>query len=48
MMETGAHDVMVVEGEKETLIPFVPGTYVRNVDLDAGLIVVDWQAEYLE
>jgi len=48
MMETGANDVMVVAGEKEVLVPFVPGTYVKRVDLDGGTVEVDWQPDYLE
>ncbi len=46
LFETGANDVMrVVAGEKERLIPFV-GHYVRDVDLKAGEIRVDWGADY--
>lgn len=47
MIETGAHDVMVIRGEKEILVPFVPGVYVKRVDLDENLVVVDWDPEYL-
>ena len=43
MLETGAHDVMVVAGETERLIPFVPGDIVLDVDLEAGTIRVDWE-----
>ena len=43
LMETGANDVIVVEGAgEEVLIPFVPGRTVRAVDLEAERIVVDW------
>ena len=42
MLETGAHDVMVVQGEGERLIPFVKDEVVIDVDLGAGLIRVDW------
>ena len=48
MMETGAHDVMVVKGDRERLIPFVPGQFVTSIDLDAGRLVVDWETDYLE
>lgn len=47
MLETGANDVMVVAGEREMLVPFVPGVYVIEVDLEAGTVVVDWQQDYL-
>lgn len=42
LLETGANDVLVVAGERETLIPFVIGSVVLDVDLVAGRIVVDW------
>ncbi len=48
LMATGANDVLVVQGDRQRLIPFVMGPIVKAVDLDAGLIRVDWQADYLE
>ena len=49
LLETGAHDVLVVHGNapepKETLIPFV-GVYVLKVDLAQGIIEVDWGLDY--
>jgi 16S rRNA processing protein RimM len=46
MMETGANDVMVVTGERRRLIPFVHGGVVREVDLEAGTIRVDWDPDF--
>jgi 16S rRNA processing protein RimM len=46
MLATGAHDVMVVKGERERLIPFVQGQYVKNVSLDDGIVVVEWDPEF--
>ena len=43
LLETGAHDVMVVQGEQERLIPFVLDEVVLGVDLDKGEIEVDWE-----
>ena len=45
LLETGAHDVLVIRdsSQQEVLVPFVVGTTVRSVDLEAGLIVVDWE-----
>jgi 16S rRNA processing protein RimM len=43
---TGANDVLVVQGERERLIPFVVGEVVIEVDLDAGRIRVDWDPEF--
>ncbi len=46
LMETGANDVLVIHGDRERLVPFVPGRVVRQVDLDSGTIVVDWDAGF--
>jgi 16S rRNA processing protein RimM len=45
LLETGAHDVLRVVGERERLIPFV-GAYVREVDLKGGRILVEWGADW--
>lgn len=42
LLETGAKDVMVIEGERERLIPFVMDRVVLGVDLAEGVIRVDW------
>jgi len=46
MLETGANDVIVVKGEQERLIPFVWDQVVKTVDLDAGKMIVDWDADF--
>ena len=46
MLATGANDVMVVQGDRELLIPFVPGPYVLNVDLVERVVTVDWDPEF--
>ena len=46
MMETGADDVMVLQGDRERLIPFVMDEIVTEVDLENRRLVVDWSAEY--
>ncbi len=43
---TGANDVLVVNGERERLIPFVLGQYVLEVDLKQGSMLVDWDPEF--
>lgn len=44
---TGANDVLVVrDGETERLIPFIQGHHVRDIDLDAGRMQVDWDADF--
>jgi 16S rRNA processing protein RimM len=46
MLATGSHDVMVVQGERERLIPFVHGQYVKSVNLADGIVVVDWDPDF--
>lgn len=46
LLETGANDVLVVQGERERLIPFILERFVKKIDLDAGLIEVDWDREF--
>ena len=43
LLDTGANDVMVVQGEQERLIPFVMGEVILGVDLADGRIDVDWE-----
>lgn len=45
MIETGANDVMVLEGDRERLVPFVTEQVVKAVDLDARVIRVDWHPD---
>lgn len=45
LLETGADDVMVLQGERERLIPFVMEKIVKSVDLDKREIVVKWEWE---
>jgi len=46
LMETGANDVLVIRGKREHLVPFIQGQYVKHVDLENGLIEVDWDPEF--
>lgn len=52
LFETGANDVMVVVADaesiddRERLLPFLPDQVVRNVDLNAGIMMVDWDPEF--
>ena len=45
LMETGAHDVLVIKGKREHLIPFI-AAFVGKVDVAGGQIEVDWGEDY--
>ena len=46
LLETGAHDVLVLQGTPEILIPFVTGPIVKTVDVEAGYLRVAWDPDY--
>lgn len=54
MMETGANDVLVVKAKdaqaqglnEEYLIPYVPEQFILDIDLDTGIIRVDWDKDF--
>lgn len=52
LLETGANDVLVVKGDgdsldtRERLVPYLPGSVVRSIDLEQGLITVDWDPDF--
>ena len=45
LLATGGNDVLVLDSSPQRLIPFV-GAVVKDVDLEARLIVVDWSPDY--
>jgi 16S rRNA processing protein RimM len=47
LFDSGAHPILVVsDGQRERLIPFVLDHHVLSVDLDSGVIRVDWDADF--
>ncbi|AOD14352.1 ribosome maturation factor RimM [Xanthomonas fragariae] len=46
LFSTGSNDVMVVRGDRERLVPFVQPDFVKSVDFQANLIVVDWAPDF--
>ena len=46
LFSTGAHDILVVAGDRQRLIPFVMQRVVQEIDLERSLIVVDWDPDY--
>ncbi len=45
LVEAGDHDVLVIAGEREYLVPFVRGVYILKVDRKARQIRVDWHLD---
>lgn len=46
MLETGANDVMVVQGDRRRWLPFVIPSVVLEVDLVKRICRVDWDPEF--
>lgn len=52
LFETGANDVLVVQGDahsvddRERLLPFLPDEVIRDTDLAAGTLTVDWDPDF--
>ena len=46
VMSTGSNDVLVVEGEKRHLIPFLLKQFVLSIDKEHGEILVDWDSDF--
>jgi 16S rRNA processing protein RimM len=47
LFATGANDVLVVrDGDRERLIPYVMGSVVLAIDLAAQQMVVDWDPDF--
>ncbi|MDR3491809.1 MAG: ribosome maturation factor RimM [Gammaproteobacteria bacterium] len=42
LMETGSNDVLVVKGEKEIAIPYLPGEVILSIDLEKQIMQVKW------
>jgi len=46
LLATGANDVLVVQGERERLLPFVWEQVIRDVDFARDRILVDWDPDF--
>lgn len=43
---TGSNDVIVVEGTKRYLIPFLLEQIIKNIDLENKIMIVDWDPDF--
>lgn len=46
MMATGANDVLMLDGDAQRCVPYLPKQVIKQVDLIEGSMVVDWPAEF--
>jgi 16S rRNA processing protein RimM len=46
LFATGANDVLVAQGDRERMIPFLQPDVVRSVDFGTGVVTVDWDADF--
>lgn len=47
LIETGANDVLVVKKDKaECLIPFLQEQVIKRINLDDGVLIVDWDPDF--
>ncbi len=53
ILQTGANDVMVVklpnkdqDQEQERLVPFIQGDVIKEINLEEGTMLVDWDADF--
>lgn len=46
IMPTGANDVLVIEGERRHLLPYLPGRVIRDIDREKACMVVDWDEDF--
>lgn len=46
VMPTGANDVLIVQGAKRHLIPYVPGRFILEISKENNRITVDWDVDF--
>lgn len=46
IIPTGSNDVLVVQGKKRHLIPYLPGQFVMQVNCKEHMITVDWDQDF--
>lgn len=46
IMETGASEIIVVNGDKQHMIPLLLDNYVKKIDFEQQLVTVDWDPQF--
>lgn len=45
LLATGANDVLMIEGQKTHCVPYLPKQVIKEIDQQAGWMIVDWPDE---
>lgn len=45
LLETGAHDVVIINGDRERIIPYIMGQTILEVNLEKNSMLVDWHED---
>ena len=46
LLATGSNDVLIIEGKKRFLIPFLIDNTIKSIDLEQATMVVDWDPNF--
>ena len=46
LIATGSNDVLIVEGKKRLLIPYLQDICIKQIDLKNKTIIVDWDEDF--
>jgi 16S rRNA processing protein RimM len=46
LFETGANDVLVIKGDRERLVPYIADQVIKQIDLENGWMIVDWDKDF--
>jgi len=45
LLETGAHDVVIINGDRERIIPYIMDQTILEVNLEENSMLVDWHED---
>ena len=45
LLETGAHDVVIINGDRERIVPYIMGQTILEVNLEKNSMLVDWHED---
>lgn len=46
VLPTGSNDVLIVQGGKRHLIPYLPGQFITDIDNNTKIIIVNWDMDF--